>query len=144
MDHVIVFLGSQSHTATHFGVLEKRKAIRTFLSKCTVISFGNHLDIDSSSSTRVYFYTTFKMIMKQYEEPAKDALVIEAISHQWWWEFKYPEYGITTANEMYVPADRNITVKLKSADVIHSFWIPVGVARLITYQALPSSASRPL
>ena len=62
--------------------------------------------------------------MKQYEAPVKDALVIEAIGHQWWWEFKYPEYGITTANEMYVPADRDITVQLKSSDVIHSFWIP--------------------
>ena len=89
------------------------------------------------------FIPTFKMIMKQYEEPAKDALVIEAIGHQWWWEFKYPEYGITTANEMYVPADRNITVKLKSADVIHSFWIPrwggkvdnlPGVTNVINYK----------
>ncbi|NRA63496.1 MAG: cytochrome c oxidase subunit II [Pseudobacteriovorax sp.] len=72
----------------------------------------------------IIFIPTFKLIMKQYAEPPEDALVIEAIGHQWWWEFRYPEYGIVTANEMYVPEQRPVTIKLKSADVIHSFWIP--------------------
>ena len=35
---LFVFLGYQFLIATHFGDLERRKAIRTFLNKCTVIT----------------------------------------------------------------------------------------------------------
>ena len=53
-----------------------------------------------------------------------DALVIEVTGRQWWWEFHYPELGITTANEAHVPVGRTIDLRLRSADVIHSFWVP--------------------
>lgn len=49
---------------------------------------------------------------------------VEVIGHQWWWEFRYPELGITTANELHVPVGRTIDLRMKSNDVIHSFWIP--------------------
>lgn len=51
-------------------------------------------------------------------------LKVEVIGHQWWWEFRYPELGITTANELHVPVGRTIDLRMKSFDVIHSFWIP--------------------
>jgi cytochrome c oxidase subunit II len=51
-------------------------------------------------------------------------LVIEVIGHRWWWEVRYPEQGFTTANEIHIPAGKPITIKLTSADVIHSFWVP--------------------
>ncbi|MDF2628873.1 MAG: cytochrome c oxidase subunit [Symbiobacteriaceae bacterium] len=44
--------------------------------------------------------------------------------HQWWWEFEYPQLGIVTANELYIPTDKDVQITLKSADVIHSFWVP--------------------
>ena len=53
-----------------------------------------------------------------------DALLIEAVGRQWWWEFRYPELGITTANELHVPVGRTVDIRLTSADVIHSFWFP--------------------
>ena len=52
------------------------------------------------------------------------ALEVVAIGHQWWFEFQYPELGITTANELYLPVDRAVNIKLQSVDVIHSFWVP--------------------
>jgi cytochrome c oxidase subunit II len=52
------------------------------------------------------------------------AMAIEVIGHQWWWEFRYPDADITTANEMYIPAGRTVELKIHSADVIHSFWPP--------------------
>jgi cytochrome c oxidase subunit 2 len=52
------------------------------------------------------------------------ALKIEVIGHQWWWEFRYPDAGITTANEMYIPAGKTVELLISSADVIHSFWPP--------------------
>jgi cytochrome c oxidase subunit 2 len=58
----------------------------------------------------------------------KDAISVEVIGHKWWWEFKYPAsvagMQFTTAYEMHVPVGRPVEVKLASADVIHSFWVP--------------------
>ncbi len=51
-------------------------------------------------------------------------LKVEVIGHQWFWEFRYPDLGITTANELHVPVHRTVDLRLKSNDVIHSFWIP--------------------
>jgi cytochrome c oxidase subunit 2 len=57
-----------------------------------------------------------------------NALHATVIGHQWWWEIKYPTLGIISANELHVPVagtDNQATfIKLESADVIHSFWIP--------------------
>jgi cytochrome c oxidase subunit II len=51
-------------------------------------------------------------------------LTIEVTGHQWWWEVRYPEEGIVTANELYIPAGEPVRLKLLAADVIHSFWVP--------------------
>ncbi len=72
---------------------------------------------------------TVQAIFKTAEVPTVSAdgkapLKIEVIGHQWWWEFRYPELGITTANEIHVPLNRTIDLRMKSIDVIHSFWIP--------------------
>lgn len=53
-----------------------------------------------------------------------DAMTIEVIGRQWWWEFRYPELGIVTANEAHVPVGRTVDLRLRSADVVHSFWVP--------------------
>ncbi|MDQ6857573.1 MAG: cytochrome c oxidase subunit II [Chloroflexota bacterium] len=49
---------------------------------------------------------------------------IEVIGHDWWWEFRYPGTTAVTANEMHIPVGRRIELQLRSADVIHSFWVP--------------------
>ncbi|MGE0174856.1 MAG: cytochrome c oxidase subunit II [Oligoflexales bacterium] len=69
------------------------------------------------------FVPTAETIFK-YSETPQDALEIEVIGHQWWWEFKYPEYNIVTANELHLPENRAVHITMTSADVIHSFWIP--------------------
>jgi len=60
--------------------------------------------------------------------PPKDVTKITIIGHQWWWEVKYPDYDIVTANEIHVPSlpdgKAATYLKLESADVIHSFWLP--------------------
>lgn len=67
---------------------------------------------------------TVRTIFRTQAKAVPDALQVEVIGHQWWWEFRYPEYNITTANELYIPAGRTVNFALKTADVIHSFWIP--------------------
>jgi cytochrome c oxidase subunit II len=53
-----------------------------------------------------------------------DALVVEVVGHQFWWEVRYPEYGVVTANEITIPVNRAVRIELTSTDVIHSFWVP--------------------
>ena len=67
---------------------------------------------------------TVRTIVTTQAAAAPGSLNIDVTGHQWWWEFKYPEHGITTANEIYIPAGRTVNFRLRSADVIHSFWAP--------------------
>ena len=53
----------------------------------------------------------------------RPALTVEAVAHQWWWEFDYPSLGIKTSDVLYLPSATNVRIELASADVIHSFWI---------------------
>jgi cytochrome c oxidase subunit 2 len=46
------------------------------------------------------------------------------IAHQWWWEVHYPKTGVTTANEIHIPAGTRLLTRIESADVIHDFWVP--------------------
>ncbi|HEY0606021.1 MAG TPA: cytochrome c oxidase subunit II [Herpetosiphonaceae bacterium] len=54
----------------------------------------------------------------------ENPLTVTVIGHQWWWEFQYPEGNVITANELHIPANRDVVLNLRSADVIHSFWAP--------------------
>ncbi len=67
---------------------------------------------------------TVKTIFRTQAKAVPNALEVEVIGHQWWWEFRYPEYGVVTANELYLPVGRTVNFALKTADVLHSFWIP--------------------
>ena len=67
---------------------------------------------------------TVKTIFQTQAAPPAGALTIEVTGHQWWWEFHYPEYGVTTANEVYVPVGRTAHFVLRTKDVLHSFWVP--------------------
>jgi cytochrome c oxidase subunit 2 len=68
--------------------------------------------------------------MNAVAQPPTDALTVNVIGHQWWWEVRYPgdangtTAGIVTANEIHVPVGRPVKVVLTSADVVHSFWVP--------------------
>jgi cytochrome c oxidase subunit II len=48
---------------------------------------------------------------------------LRVIGHQWWWEARYPN-GAVVANEIHVPAGKDLVVRVESADVIHDFWAP--------------------
>jgi cytochrome c oxidase subunit II len=66
------------------------------------------------------------------EAPTGNVVNVTAIGKQWWWQFNYPRQEIVTANELVIPTDRPVRVKLTACDeslpdrcnVIHSFWVP--------------------
>ena len=49
---------------------------------------------------------------------------VELIGRQWWWEVRYPRLGIVSANEIHIPVGRPVRLTVRTADVIHSFWVP--------------------
>lgn len=67
---------------------------------------------------------TLRTLWSLSAQAADAEVTIDVIGHQWWWEVHYPEQSIITANEITIPVDQPVRIRLTSADVIHSFWIP--------------------
>lgn len=61
-------------------------------------------------------------------ETRGDALVIDVVGHQWWWDVYYrdpvPARHARTSNELHLPVGRTVELRVRAADVIHSLWIP--------------------
>jgi cytochrome c oxidase subunit 2 len=76
------------------------------------------------------FMATARVIADiQKASPSANAIEVVAIGHQFWWEYRYPDLHVVTANELHVPVSdpRHPTptfIKLLSADTDHSFWVP--------------------
>jgi cytochrome c oxidase subunit 2 len=57
-------------------------------------------------------------------ECGADAIEVQVVGHQWWFEYHYPDAEITTANVMVIPAGQEVCARMTSDDVLHNFWIP--------------------
>jgi cytochrome c oxidase subunit 2 len=65
------------------------------------------------------------IVMRDVQPPARaSALPIEVIGHRWWWEIRYPGRNVVTADELHLPVGIPAKLRLESADVIHSLWVP--------------------
>jgi cytochrome c oxidase subunit 2 len=68
---------------------------------------------------------TVRSIFKTATKPTgPEVLQVEVIGHQWWWEFRYPQLGITTAGDLVVPMGRTVNLEMTTKDVLHAFWVP--------------------
>lgn len=67
---------------------------------------------------------TIEVIFRTQQAAPRDALHVVVRGWQWWWEFRYPDLGVVTANELYLPVGRPVWLSLEGPDVIHSFWVP--------------------
>ncbi len=63
-------------------------------------------------------------VWQKYRNVPEDAYVVEVEAYMWGWDVRYPEENIVLTNEMVVPQDRPVMVRLKSRDVVHSFFAP--------------------
>ncbi len=52
-----------------------------------------------------------------------DALQINVLGKQWMWKFQHPQ-GQREINELHVPVDRAVRLKMISEDVIHDLYVP--------------------
>jgi cytochrome c oxidase subunit II len=78
----------------------------------------------------VLFLSTAQVIhrVEDARRPSS-ATDVTVVGHQFWWEYRYPQFGFTSANELHVPvsnaSDAAPTfLTLLSADTDHSFWVP--------------------
>jgi cytochrome c oxidase subunit 2 len=67
---------------------------------------------------------TLQVIFRTQAPAPPNAMPVNVIGHQFWWEFQYPDANVITANELHLPIGRTVNLILHSDDVIHSFWIP--------------------
>jgi len=78
----------------------------------------------------VLFLATARVIASvQNAARPRGAIEVTVIGHQYWWEFRYPDLGVVTANELHVPVSdpthpTPTFLTLLSADTDHSFWVP--------------------
>jgi cytochrome c oxidase subunit 2 len=87
--------------------------------------------------------------LKTPPDESETDVVIEAVGHQWWWEFIYPDDGIRVQQTppnyndfdppaMVVPVGQTILVRVRSTDVIHSFSAPNTLYKI---QAIPGNVN---
>jgi len=78
----------------------------------------------------VLFMTSARVIHSvQDARRPPGTIEVTVVGHQFWWEYRYPQYGFVTANELHVPVSdpahpTPTFLALLSADTDHSFWIP--------------------
>ena len=57
-------------------------------------------------------------------QASSTAMTITVTGHQWFWQVAYEGEDAETANEIHIPVRTSVNLVVRSADVIHSFWVP--------------------
>jgi cytochrome c oxidase subunit 2 len=116
----------------------------------TVVRFRKRRDADESEPVQIYGSTQVELawtvipvlivvalflaaarVIAEVQDLTRpsDALQVVVTGHQYWWEYRYPQLNIVTANELHVPINDTAHpaptfLTLLSADTDHSFWVP--------------------
>src|SRR5690348_13733505 len=57
-----------------------------------------------------------------------ERMTVRVAGHQWWWDVLYEDpvraRSFASANEIHIPVNTPVRVRLETRDVIHSFWVP--------------------
>jgi len=61
---------------------------------------------------------------------------VKVTAHQFWWEFEYPDLGVATAQDLYIPTGKKVMVELTTKDVLHAFWVPALAGKMDTVSGL--------
>jgi cytochrome c oxidase subunit 2 len=74
----------------------------------------------------VYILITLERVASPVTHPQ---LTIIVTAYDWWWKVDYtddpnPKRNFSAANEIHIPVGEPVRIELKSADVVHAFWVP--------------------
>ncbi|HTO00276.1 MAG TPA: cytochrome c oxidase subunit II [Microthrixaceae bacterium] len=71
--------------------------------------------------------------------PSNHEVTIIVNGERWWWDVRYPEGSVRTANEIHIPVGRTVNIELHSNNVVHSFWVPQIAGKL---DVMPGQTNR--
>ena len=83
-----------------------------------IVTAGIAFPIVALSALLLYVY----VVGARLHSAPTAALKIEVVGEQWWWRVRYADFE--TANEIRIPVGQPVELVLRSADVLHSFWVP--------------------
>lgn len=92
--------------------------------KAWVIGGGILFPIVTLTALQLHEFALARRLATLAPEPA---FVVEVTGLMWWWDVRYLVPGqepLRAANEIVLPAGRPVELRVASADVIHSFWVP--------------------
>lgn len=64
------------------------------------------------------------VVLEDIEASEPDALVVNVTGQQFAWTYRYPDDGGVESNRLMLAKDRPVEFKVRTRDVIHSFWVP--------------------
>ena len=73
-----------------------------------------------------FFYQTVTVMnsVSASQDPKGKQPDVIITGHQWWWQVEYPNAKVITANEVHLPVGKPLLLEMRSADVIHDWWVP--------------------
>jgi cytochrome c oxidase subunit II len=63
------------------------------------------------------------IVLDDIEAKQADELVVNVTGRQFTWTFEYPEAKVDST-ELVLPKDQPVVFRIRTEDVIHSFWVP--------------------
>jgi cytochrome c oxidase subunit 2 len=88
----------------------------------------------------VLFIVTIQGQNRSLQKSTRPALEVDVLAFQWSWRFDYQGQGVQVVGspgnvpELVVPVGQPVRIRLRSADVVHSFYVP---RTLFKRQAIP-------
>lgn len=64
------------------------------------------------------------IVLAKDDAAGANPLKINVVAQQFKWSFYYPQSGNKESDELVLPVNRSVVLKMYSKDVIHSFWVP--------------------
>ena len=115
----LLFVGWLRRREPGLPLLGGREGVTTAL----VIVFGIAIPL---ATNVVVFVAANLVVARTTDAPDPDTtpLTIDVTGHQWYWEVRYPGTRAVTANEIHIPVGTRVNLVARTADVIHSFWVP--------------------
>jgi cytochrome c oxidase subunit 2 len=64
------------------------------------------------------------IVLDDIEAKQPNELVVNVTAQQFTWTFGYPGEAVRRSTELVLPEDRPVDFRIRTNDVIHSFWVP--------------------
>ncbi|MDM9627809.1 ubiquinol oxidase subunit II [Rhizobium sp. S152] len=70
---------------------------------------------------------------------AEQPLKVEVVALDWKWLFIYPDQGLASVNRLVIPAGRPVSLRLTSASVMNSFFVPQLAGQIYAMSGMTTS-----